>query len=362
MQVFKKLTSQEKAVGLLESAYTTGRLAHAYLFTGIAGTGRLTAALELAAARVCMQVSHGYCGECRDCLRVFSFEHPDIRLTIPKVEKTTPEDILKLITQRVTDGISPIRIEGNASIRINQIREIEHRLSRKAFEGNGHIEIILEAEKMTHEAANALLKTLEEPPDNTIIILICSTWSHLLSTVRSRAHLIRFNRLDEKMIEDELMRRNDLSRKEATVFAVRADGSPGKALLLASGIGGQNDDVQPGDILKRVMRCKSPAGVLSLGQKISRELGRDGALNLSEEAQSFLHDIKRVNLGLEPISYTPAIIAKATGIPNEVAVRSIKLFLLAYYRLKRNAATTIVLSAAFLGFWTDLKKNERKGN
>jgi len=347
MQVFKKLTGQKKALGLLDATYTAGRL---------------TAALELAASRMCVETDQGYCGECRDCTRVFSFEHPDVHLTFPKIGKTTPEEIQILISQRITDGISPIRIEGNAAIRIDQIREIEHRLSRKAFEGNGHFEIISEADRMTHEAANALLKTLEEPPNDTIIILISSTWTHLLSTVRSRAHLIRFNRLNSKQIEDELMRRNDLTRDEAAAFAVRADGSIGKALLLAGGISAQKSDMHPEDILKRIMRCKSPAGVLSLGQEISSKLGREGALILSGEVQSFLHDVKRVNLGLEPISFSAAVIKKAAKIPCEVASEGIKLFLSAYYRLKRNAVAGMVLSAAFLGFWTDMKENAGKEN
>ncbi|MBN1434575.1 hypothetical protein JW921_07435, partial [Candidatus Fermentibacterales bacterium] len=205
MRAFESVRYQDQAARLVESALESGRLAHAYVFSGPQGVGRLTAALGLAASLVCeRQAGSGYCGGCRQCERVFRFDHPDVRVTVPVTGSTTEEQLLELFQRRATDGISPLEISGKGYIGIAQVRAISQRLSRRAFENRGRVEIISGAESMRVEAANALLKTLEEPPPGVHLILTTSSFSSLLPTVRSRSQLVRFRRIPAAAVAREL--------------------------------------------------------------------------------------------------------------------------------------------------------------
>jgi DNA polymerase III subunit delta' len=346
----KIIRGQDRASELLGRAYREGRLAHAYLFAGPSGVGRLTAALELAAAWMCSEEEHGYCGKCRDCTRVFNFRHPDVMLTIPATGSTSPEEITALMETRMEDGISPIRLEGNTRITIDQIRELADRISRKAFENKGHIEIILDADRMGTEAANALLKTLEEPPDETVLILISAKWSALLPTIRSRTHLVRFRRLGHDAISGILTSRLGLDADTADRMSLAADGRPGIALCRANSATEGTTEGLSASVLKQLQECKSLSGVLSLASETARKLGREGALEFCKEMQSLLHDVRRTGFGLEPISGIPAgagPIEEADGTWD----RCLGLFRTAEMRLAGNGMTGIVLAAAFTGSW-----------
>ncbi|MBD3276904.1 MAG: ATPase, partial [Candidatus Aegiribacteria sp.] len=83
MKLLRQVKGQERAERLLSGSFSSGRLSHAHLFAGPSGVGRLSAALELSAAWMCRESEESYCGDCRDCRRVMSFQHPDVRLTIP---------------------------------------------------------------------------------------------------------------------------------------------------------------------------------------------------------------------------------------------------------------------------------------
>ncbi|MCK4504148.1 MAG: hypothetical protein KAW14_00910 [Candidatus Aegiribacteria sp.] len=358
MSIFQIVKGQEQAAELLGRSMKKNRLAHAYLFAGPLGVGKLTAALELAAAWMCSAADSGYCGTCNDCTRVFRFQHPDVRLTIPQLEKTEPEDIASLLQARVDDGISPIRVPGNSRIKIDQIREMRRRLSKKSFENKGHIEIIVDSDRMGVEAANALLKTLEEPPDDTVIILISSTWSALLPTIRSRAHLIRFRRLSENLIVDILMSRSGMSREMAAEAAVASDGKPGVALISERKKMPLTANYDPLKILRQIVDKTMASPVISIAVEVSQKLLKEGSLEFTIEMQSILLDLRRKSMEMKPLTHTDKYFS-GVDMNDDEAERLLPVFQTAETRLRGNGASRIVLSAAFLGAWKILKRRER---
>lgn len=358
MSLLKKVRGQKRADELLSSSFSKGRLAHAYLFAGPSGVGKLTAALELSAAWMCIDDKHGYCGKCRNCRRIFKFQHPDVRLTIPQTGETKPEEIAALLQSRIDDGITPVKLQGNTRISIDQIRELQKRLSMKAYEDRGHIEIIPDADRMGIEAANALLKTLEEPPDETVIILISSTWSALLPTVRSRSHLIRFRRLPDSTIRDIIMDRMGLGEEEASSIAGSSDGRPGLALSRGGSSSLMEGEYGAETVLRELIKGGTAMEAVLLASKVSRKLGREGSLELCKKMQSFIHDLRRCTSNNKPLVNSSKTLQRF-NINDEAYSSGMNYFRTAETRLAGNGMAKIVLAAAFTGMLRSIVSSGR---
>jgi DNA polymerase-3 subunit delta' len=167
--VWAGIVGQPAAVALLERAIARDRLAHAYAFVGPAGVGRRLAAVALAQAALC--AARG-CGTCATCRRVAAGRFPDCQVITP----TPPRDNPK----------------GSPTIRIEQIRELERAAALAPLEGGRKVFIVDDAERMTLPTAQALLKTLEEPPPRTHLVLIVANPQALPPTVLSRCQRVRF--------------------------------------------------------------------------------------------------------------------------------------------------------------------------
>ena len=154
------------AVMQLRRSIDRERLAHAYLFLGPRGSGKVEAAMTLAQALNCEREDHDACGRCDSCKTIASREHPDIHWVEPESK--------------------------SRRIQIDQIREFERAVSLKANRARVKAGIVVDADCMSEGAANAFLKTLEEPPANTIIILLTAEPQRLLPTILSRCLRISF--------------------------------------------------------------------------------------------------------------------------------------------------------------------------
>ncbi|OEU45741.1 MAG: DNA polymerase III subunit delta' [Desulfobacterales bacterium S7086C20] len=197
------IIGQSHAVRLLTRMLENDRLPHALLFTGIDGIGKQTAAKALAMALNCLR-SAGVlaCMECRCCKKVISGNHPDIIIVEPS----------------------------SRFIKIGQIRALRKHLSFAPVEGGRRVIIINDAHCMNVEASNAILKILEEPPDNTHVVLTAHQTSDLLPTIVSRCQHIAFNPVPVAKIVEELANRRDVDEDTATTIAVLAKGSLGRAM------------------------------------------------------------------------------------------------------------------------------------
>jgi DNA polymerase-3 subunit delta' len=196
---FSQIVGHSKQLETLRLALAHGRLHHAYLFVGAAGLGKKTIGLSLAKAIHCSVASGDFCGECADCARIQAGNHPDVRLIEP--------------------------LAGKKEISIQQIRELEKELNLRSFSGNKKIVILDPATLMNLSAQNALLKTLEEPPNDSLLILIAASVGELLPTLRSRCLRVSFAPLARDQVAAFLVSEKKVPVEEAELLAVMSRGS-----------------------------------------------------------------------------------------------------------------------------------------
>lgn len=209
---FAEITGHEQSIALLQAAWRHGRLAHAYLFYGETSIGKLMTAVKLAQALNCEQPvqtdAQDSCGRCRSCLQIAARTHPDYFVIEPDREAATPQ------------------------IKIEQVREIEQHFVYRPLLGERKICLIDDADRLTIGAANALLKTLEEPPGDSLFILVTSRLHALPITIRSRCQALRFTTPARTQVEAALILKRELPPADARFLAVFADGRIGAALTM----------------------------------------------------------------------------------------------------------------------------------
>jgi DNA polymerase III subunit delta' len=216
---FAQILGQEPAKKTLEHALASGKVHHAYRFEGPAGVGKRLTALALARALLCEAPSPLACEACGACKRASTFSEEEPRLP-------AHPDLL-LVERGLYRGV----LAGSeaSGISIEQIRRIVlGRIGFSPHEGRAVVCIVQGADELTVSAANALLKTLEEPPPRTFFMLLTSRPSRLLDTIRSRTLPVRFGPLPEGVVA-ELLRARGLDPK----LALLAQGSMEQALALA---------------------------------------------------------------------------------------------------------------------------------
>jgi DNA polymerase-3 subunit delta' len=218
---FADVLGQEAAVATLARALAAGRVHHAYRFEGPPGVGKELAAFALAQSLVCEQGGPEACGRCSACHRAVTLNGND-----PRVPLHPDVALLGRGLYRGLLGGSSTEATG---ISVEQVRRIV--LSRIGFpphEGRALVFIVREADEITVQAANALLKTLEEPHERTHFVLLTSRPSRLLDTIRSRSLPVRFAPLPERVVR-EILQRRELDPDVAPL----AQGSASLALELA---------------------------------------------------------------------------------------------------------------------------------
>ena len=200
----KDIAGQDDAVRRLRAAMQAGRTAHAYLFVGPQGVGRLQLARQLARALLCTggTTASDSCGACRSCVLFDRGHHSDYaEIGVP---------------------------EGKQELPINLIRRLQDSASVKPLEASRRVFVIREAEKMNAEAANCLLKTLEEPPGACVIVLVATTVRDIPPTVASRCQVVRLKNMPLERVQ-ELLEAEGLPQQDARWLAARTWGSAGLA-------------------------------------------------------------------------------------------------------------------------------------
>lgn len=194
-----------------------GRLSHAYLFAGPEGIGKELFARELAKAVLCAEEADQACDACPACRKVEHGNHPDVTV-VRRIEGT---------------GKSKRR----SRILIDQVREeVQDVIAYKPFEGRRKVFIVSDADRMTEEAQNCLLKTLEEPPPSSLLILVAGRLERFVDTVVSRCQVVRFRPLEPGQVEQILTERLAVEAGAAPALARLSGGSPGRAVqFLESG-------------------------------------------------------------------------------------------------------------------------------
>jgi len=198
-----KIVGHDLPIQFLRASLEKDRVGHAYAFVGPSGVGKAATAAVFAQALLCKErtATGDPCGTCRNCGRIERGVHPDVHF---------------------------VRPEGG-SIGIEQVRELQHVLSLKPYESDRKVAVIDEGETMTVAAQNCLLKVLEEPPGDTVIIVVAGNAAALLPTIRSRCQMVRFQPNTVREVVSCLAERG-VPREQAALIAALAEGRIGVAL------------------------------------------------------------------------------------------------------------------------------------
>ena len=232
-----EIVGQPLATRALEQGLDSGRFIPSLIFHGPVGVGKLATALALCRALLCRSPEGKPCRDCSTCRRIDerSLLHPDVRIIFPEkvsdFEKGAPP-------AEGTAGIDlqerqALSISNPAwSILIDRVRQCIAFIQRRPAEGRRSILIVDQAHRMGSEAANALLKTLEEPPAHAVLMLLTASYHALLPTIRSRCRAIPFQQVPTAEIASFLIERRSLDREDAALRAGLSGGRIGAAIDL----------------------------------------------------------------------------------------------------------------------------------
>src|SRR5688572_26568465 len=201
------LIGHEWAVDMLKKHVVNGTTRHAYLFAGPPGLGRRSLALRFAQALNCQTpITTGIpCGQCRDCKQIDAMQHPDLS-----------------VVQADSEG---------GTLKVDQIRDARRSLTLKPYVANYRVALFLRFQQANDNAANALLKTLEEAPSYAILLLTADNPEQLLPTIVSRCEILRLRPLPVAAVETDLVRRG-VDADRARLLAHISGGRPGYARKL----------------------------------------------------------------------------------------------------------------------------------
>jgi DNA polymerase-3 subunit delta' len=203
---FADVRGHERAIAYLRRGWDAKRLAHAFVFTGPEGVGKQMVARALALGLHCETAPFDACGECNACRTIAAGTHPDVRVI------AGPAD-------------------GRRDVSIDQVRDLQRELGFRSLSRHPKVGIINDAHLLTLQAQNALLKTLEEPNGESVLVLITMQASALAATILSRCQRLAFAPLPNADVV-AILERHGRSGADAAALAAYANGSPGRALGL----------------------------------------------------------------------------------------------------------------------------------
>lgn len=206
MKTFNDIVGHDSVKEHLQTAMEQGKLSHAYIFSGESGSGKMMMAECFAAALLCTGEGERPCGSCISCMQAETHNHPDIVYVTHEKTNISVDDIRQQI-------VNDIQI--------------------KPFSSSHKVYIVADAEKMNEQAQNALLKTLEEPPEYAVIILLAVNTGSFLQTIMSRCVTLELKPLDNRLIMDYLMKSMQIPDYFARICASFSGGCLGKAIKYA---------------------------------------------------------------------------------------------------------------------------------
>ena len=277
---FKTIAGQDRAIGLLKRALEGDKVHHAYLFSGLDGIGKKKAALEMAKALNCRQPGpQGSCDACDACLKMDKNCHPDLVHLKPE----------------------------GTQIKIDQIRELEEQLAYPPFGGRYRLILLDKASDLNVWAANAFLKTLEEPPSGNIFVLLVNDPGDLLPTLVSRCLLLNFSPLSPALISRILIADRGVDPGKAQVIGRISGGSLGRAYHLFESYSEEKSWDKNIEAWLRQLESLSLGSVSSVIAGVKDWLGsRDQMQEVLEIGHTCLRDILWLRNGLEDLVFLPA--------------------------------------------------------
>ena len=292
---FREIIGHRRLVTLLSRAISQETLPPSLLFAGPRGVGKRRTAIAVAETINCHApiaappLPRDACGECGSCRRIGRGVHPDVLLV-------EPGDL--------------------GSIKIEQVRDVVDRAGYRPFEGRRRVVIVDEAEAMVDAAQHALLKTLEEPPQASIFILVSAMPDALLPTVLSRCQRLRFGELSPAEVAGALMRDHEYGEADARAAAVDADGSVGRALsALSAGV--TEARAMAHRVLEGAIRQADPGRRIDLAREVTPSTGGKTSGAERERLAACLRALASLlrDIGLATVQGEAAVLANADLAP-----------------------------------------------
>lgn len=359
--VWEGIIGQRRVTDLLSHALESERVAQAYLFYGPEGSGKQAVAITLAAA---LQISPNDArkGEHTAFSRALRLLHPDVHVFFPTPKEIDEAEIaarLALLREDQYRHVDTVRLpepqtggkKGGKQAFYSVERMNEHikpRVKYRPNEGRYQVVILLEADYLRVEAANAFLKVLEEPGQQTIFILTSSRPEKLLPTIVSRCQQIRFDPLEVSEMADALQKRLGLDARQALLFARMAEGSINKALELAT----NPDILQHRALIVSYFRAVYSRNVLQLAELHEQlvKMGRDGLKSVIRLMLLWVRDIALI-LHTQDLSrivnadYEDVLAKLVQALPNAKTDQMVQSLEEAYFLVERNINESLILMA-----------------
>jgi DNA polymerase-3 subunit delta' len=323
---FKDVIGHSKPIALLERAIRNEKVVNSYLFLGNEGIGKKHVALQFAKALNCLETMadpEDACDHCTSCKKIDHGLHPDVLLIEP---------------------------EGQ-NIKVDQIRQLQRELAYRPYEGKRRVCILTAADRMAPHIPNTLLKTLEEPPLHTVIILLANNSRFILPTIVSRCQPIRFHPLPVPLVSKWLREGSGFDEAEAHLLASLSEGSPGKALEIQEEI----RQIPREELLKEWVGLKT----LSF-ERIGSWVGslpsqRENLLLILEVAKTLLRDLviaKTLKMGTNLIhsDLVQVIEAMATNWSLSSLLKRMETLHQTMVEIRANANTSLALEAMMLSW------------
>ena len=317
---WSRVIGQDRAVDTLKNALASGRVAGTYLFHGPAGSGPRAAALAFGRALLCERrgtpnaPADGACGSCLACTKTNRLVHPDLHvyLPFPKVSSGAdkddrPSDYADRLAALAREPYAPVDYRQRAALgsdgpsnkqvmhRRIPMEELRREMSFVPVEGRRVIGVLAEADRIRTEAANALLKLLEEPEARVVLILTAERVENVLPTILSRCQRVRFDPLAPETVEASLVARAEVSADEAGVLARMADGSFTKALEIHGSESMQAHRALALQFVREAFTGR-PERIAPLVQDIQK-LGREGRKGWLDLVAVWVRDLVLVRAG-----------------------------------------------------------------
>lgn len=292
--MFSTLIGNEEVKQTLRQLLTAARVPGSLLFTGETGIGKKLFALELAKSLNCRsRIGVEACDQCSSCRRISNS-------TFPPFGKDE-DDKARLIWSEHTD-VAMAR-PYKQIIRVPVMRELEREANFRPFEGVARVFIVEDAEYMNDQAANALLKTLEEPPATSHLILTSTNPMALLATIRSRCQMIRFAPIAVSEVEKFLIEQQNTAPKDAALLARTSGGSIGRAL--AADVGEYRERRQAMlSVLRALTISGNRAALLRSAEELAAARDRADYERSLDVLESLIRDAWALALGDQPESIT----------------------------------------------------------
>lgn len=353
---------KERLINMVQN----GRVGHSIMFVEQDGCGALPMALAFIQYLACRnKVSDGdSCGECPVCKKISKGMHPDVHIVFPvnatsksgSDKKPVSDHFLAQWRELVEENpyflekelYQKIKIEDKVGvISVAEAKEVLSKLSLKSYEGYNKYMLIYLPERMNTEAANRLLKIVEEPSEGTYFIFVSHSPENVLGTIRSRSQVVRVHPVEASVLSPYLQRKYSLNEQEAMSFARASNGSVGEAIAAVASV---TDGVQYLSEAVAMFEAASHKNLLQLLKNNDAivEMGREKQKGFCIYAQELLRKILMLQKGIPQISNaTPTELPHIERLSKEVNQESIPLWVSALERTREAVEGNVNAKIAF---------------